>query len=122
MLPFRPFVAGLLVVCLSSCSLGVGKHQNVIINSNVPASLIVNGTPQGTTPQTVKAQRNKTLALVATAPGYQPATKSVDRQISSTGMLDIVGGLFIGLPFLGLLSAGAWELEESNIFLHLEKK
>jgi hypothetical protein len=117
------FVAGaVLSLANISCSLGVGSNQTVTVNSNVPAKIIANGTPVGTTPISFEAKRAKSLALIATAPGYSQSVKTVDRQFSQTGMLDAIGGLFLFVPWIGLVTDGAWELQENNVFLNLEKK
>jgi hypothetical protein len=62
------------------------------------------------------------LALIATAPGYTQSVKTVDRQFSQTGMLDAVGGIFLLVPWIGLVTDGARELQENNVFMNLEKK
>ena len=37
-------------------------------------------------------------------------------------MLDAIGGIFLIVPWIGLVTDGAWELQENNVFLNLEKK
>ncbi|MGA0846133.1 MAG: PEGA domain-containing protein, partial [Luteolibacter sp.] len=93
-----------IAIVSSSCSFGVGSKQTVTVNSNVPAKIIANGTPVGKTPMSFEAKRAKSLSIIATAPGYTQSTKTISRQLSQTGMLDGVGGLFLLLPWLGLLS------------------
>ena len=115
-------VGAVLSIGNISCSLGVGSNQTVTVSSNVPAKIIANGTPVGTTPVSFDAKRAKSLALIATASGYTQSVKTVDRQFSQTGMLDAVGGLFLLVPWIGLVTDGAWELEENNVFMNLEKK
>jgi hypothetical protein len=119
---FMVVAGAVLSIANISCSLGVGSNQTVTVNSNVPAKIIANGTPVGTTPISFEAKRAKSLALIATAPGYSQSVKTVDRQFSQTGMLDAVGGLFLIVPWIGLVTDGAWELQENNVFLNLEKK
>ena len=119
---FMVVAGAVLSIANISCSLGVGSNQTVTVNSNVPAKIIANGTPVGTTPISFEAKRAKSLALIATAPGYSQSVKTVDRQFSQTGMLDAVGGLFLIVPWIGLVTDGAWELQENNVFLKLEKK
>jgi hypothetical protein len=84
-------------------------------------NISANGENKGQTPVTFEAKRNKTLQIIATKPGYQPTTYSVGRKLSQTAMLDIVGGLFLGVPFLGLLGEGAWELEQDSIVVPLSQ-
>jgi hypothetical protein len=118
-----PAIAALCIAgSLSSCSLGVGKNQTVTVNSNVPAKITANGTVVGTAPLSFEARRAKSLALIATAPGYTQTTKTVSRQMSQSGILDGIGGLLFLVPWIGLASDGAWELEEDNIFMNLEKR
>jgi hypothetical protein len=82
---------------------------------------MANGENKGKTPLTFDAKKNKSLQLIATKPGYSPATYTVDRKLSQTAMLDIVGGIFLGVPFLGLLGEGAWELEQDNITIPMAR-
>jgi TRAP-type mannitol/chloroaromatic compound transport system permease small subunit len=37
-------------------------------------------------------------------------------------MLDIVGGLFFLLPFIGLLAPGAWDLDVTSIVIPVPTK
>jgi hypothetical protein len=37
-------------------------------------------------------------------------------------MLDAVGGIFLLVPWIGLVTDGARELQENNVFMNLEKK
>jgi len=54
--------------------------------------------------------------------GYFPATRTVNKKISTTGILDIIGGFIILVPFLGFLSAGAWDLETHMVNVVLAEK
>ncbi|MEY3395769.1 MAG: hypothetical protein RL346_2006 [Verrucomicrobiota bacterium] len=114
--------ASFFVTINTSCSFGVGSTQTVTVTSNVPAKIMANGTAVGKTPLSFDAKRAKSLALIATAPGHTQSTKTIERQLSQTGILDGVGGLFLLLPWLGLLSDGAWELEEDQVYFNLERK
>jgi len=45
--------------------------------------------------------------------------------MNETGILDIIGGVLILFPALGLLSAGAWSLDETDVnvpMFAMEKK
>lgn len=113
------FVTSILLLALASCSLAVPKQQTVTVNSAPSgAKIYANGSYVGDAPTTLQADRDKTLALLAKK-GSQSGTASVGRQLSSTGMMDIVGGLFLALPFIGLLSPGAWELEQNQVTIPL---
>lgn len=58
---------------------------------------------------------------MCTKPGYFPAQKTIDHSLSETGVADIIGTLFFLLPGIGLFTAGAWKLEETDVSLALMK-
>ena len=59
------------------------------------------------------------LLITAYKPGYRTAYYAADSELSSTGKLDALGGIFI-LPAAGLLSNGAWRFTDSNIVINLQ--
>jgi len=116
------FVSLVTLVSFTSCSLFSTKTQTVNVNTAPSgAKITANGSYAGTAPLQIEAKRNKTLSLLAEKPGYNPATYTVDRKLSQTAMLDIVGGVFLALPFFGLLGAGAWDLKEENVVIPMSK-
>ncbi len=42
--------------------------------------------------------------------------------MSTTGILDLIGGCVLLIPFFGLLFPGAHELDENNISIVMEKE
>ncbi len=40
---------------------------------------------------------------------------TIGTKISTTGVLDLVGGILILVPFLGLLSSGFWSLDTDQV-------
>lgn len=53
--------------------------------------------------------------------GYFPAQKTIDYSLSGTGVADIVGTVFLLLPGIGLFTAGAWKLDETDVSLSMVK-
>ena len=45
----------------------------------------------------------------------------IERQTSSTFMLDVIGGCFFWLPWIGLLTPGAYELETTQVEMPMTK-
>ncbi|HBE22965.1 MAG TPA: hypothetical protein DDW21_05895 [Verrucomicrobiales bacterium] len=118
----KQFTALVLILSLCSCSLFAPSKQPVTVNSNVSSvNIMANGESKGQTPVTFEAQRNQSLHIVATKSGYKPSTYTVDRQLSGTAMADIVGGLFFGVPFIGLFGPGAWKLEQDNVMVPMSR-
>jgi hypothetical protein len=103
------------------CSLFVSKHQAVTIRSSDPQGEIsVDGVPAGTGSVAMKLDRRKPHTVTVRAPGGKTGAGSFNKKISAAGVLDIVGGIFLLVPFLGLLGPGFWELEpdEMNVVVH----
>ena len=58
---------------------------------------------------------------MCTKAGYFPAQKTIDHSLSGTGIADIIGTVFFLLPGLGLFTAGAWNLDETDVSLAMMK-
>jgi hypothetical protein len=113
-------LAGLLAVYAVGCSFVVPPNQSITINSNPSgAEVHLNGNFVGVTPGQYSVPRNQEQNVMITKDGYNPAMRTTTRQLSTTGILDIIGGILFLLPFLGLLSAGAWEQTPDNITVTL---
>jgi hypothetical protein len=109
------------VACAApGCSLFVPKLQPVKITATDPtAEILVNGKSVGTGTVAVQLERNKGHTVVAKADGKTGAA-AINRKISTTGVLDIVGGIFLLVPFLGLLGPGFWELDPDDVTVQVQ--
>jgi len=45
----------------------------------------------------------------------------IDRQMSATFMLDAIGGWFLLVPWIGLMTPGAYELESTQVEMPMSK-
>ena len=112
-----------LVVSMTGCSMFAEKHQMLGISSSpTGATIAVNGKDAGKTPTTISIQRNVETSVIISKDGYIGATRTTRSDISPIGILDIVGGTFLILPFIGLLSPGAWQQNPTNISVVLDKE
>ncbi|MCI0589622.1 MAG: hypothetical protein L0323_22635 [Planctomycetes bacterium] len=101
------------------CSLFVGSTQPVIITASDPsAQIIVNGQVVGTGTATVQLRRNRPHSVMAKV-GDRAAAAAIGTQISTTGILDIIGGAIFLVPFFGVLGAGFWSLDQESVVLAL---
>jgi hypothetical protein len=108
-------------IAVSGCSTFAPKTQTVsAVCSEPDATLQINGqTYQGKAQ--VEAKRNKSVSVMCTKPGYFPAQKTIDNSLSETGVADIVGTVLFLLPGIGLFTAGAWKLDETDVNLAMVK-
>lgn len=108
--------AASVLLATAGCSFLVSSQQRITVTSDPPgARVIINGNVAGVTPlQTSIARREEALIMVS-KPGYQTVTRTTTKSLSATGVVDIIGGVFLLVPFLGLLAPGAYEQEPVNI-------
>jgi len=102
-------------IILSGCSAFAPKTQTVSATCSEPdAALQVNGQMYKGSAQTDVA-RNKTVSIMCTKPGYFPAQKTIDHSLSGTGVADVIGTALFLVPGIGLLTPGAWSLDETAV-------
>ena len=107
----------------SACSLVAPTTTNLSIASDPSgAKVTVNGAYVGTTPTVYNTKRDQPIALIVSKDGYESATRSVSTKVSSTGIVDIIGGCIWLVPFFGLLAPGAWDLDSPNVTVQLAPK
>ncbi|WP_290564896.1 hypothetical protein [Akkermansia sp.] len=111
--------ASVMVFSLVSCSLFSSGKQTIKIVANDPnATIFVNGEPVGKGIVTTTLKKNKSAAITAKS-GNKNGVAVVDSELSTTGVLDIVGGCIFLLPFLGFCSGGAWQLEQETVAVNV---
>jgi PEGA domain len=110
------------VAITAGCSAFQPSTQNVTVSTTTPGALIkANGVTKGQSPITFAAKRDQDLNLIAVKPGYQDSVLQIPRQTSGTFMLDAVGGFIWLIPWIGLLTPGAYQLSQTQVELPLNK-
>jgi len=103
----------------SGCSLFKPHSTPVSIScSEQDTILMING-QTAKCPTQMSLPRNRNYTVQAMKTGYMPYNRSIGHHLSTTGALDAVGTFLILLPGLGLLSPGAWDLDEEEIMINL---
>ena len=115
------FFAALFLVFTSGCSFLARGEQIVSVTvSPSDAAVIANGAEYHIlSPMFIEVPTRDALLITAYKPGYRTAFYAADSELSTTGKIDAIGGIFI-LPAIGLLSNGAWRFTESNIVINLQ--
>jgi hypothetical protein len=118
---FLSLFAALVLAFTSACSfLARGEQLVSVTVTPSDASVIANGVEYHMlSPMFISVPTRNALLLTAYKPGYRTAYYAADSELSSTGKLDALGGIFI-LPAAGLLSNGAWKFTENNIVINLQ--
>jgi NADPH-dependent curcumin reductase CurA len=104
-----------MAVLVPGCSLFTGDRQAVRITASDPqAKIMVDGAAVGTGTAAVELKRNRSHTVIAQA-GSRQGAATINKRISTTGVLDLVGGCIFLVPFLGVLGAGFWQLEPEDV-------
>jgi hypothetical protein len=82
--------------------------------SHPNGEIYVDGNLKGKGAQTVELHKRKSHSIMAKCGGSAGAA-SVERHLSTTGILDIIGGVLFLVPFIGLIAPGAWELSPTAV-------
>jgi hypothetical protein len=88
--------------------------------TNVPdADIYINGQRVGTGNVSHPVKRSKNVQVMAKKDGYQTAYYNIDKHVSATGVLDIIGTIFFLVPLIGVFTPGFYSLDQQNIALDL---
>jgi hypothetical protein len=120
-------IAAILIfsVCVThaGCSMVVpGKQRFSVTASEPDAKIYVNGDYLGKGAVKTRVPRNHDVSILVKKENYLPVCKNIGTDFSMTGILDIIGGCLIIIPWMGLFFPGARQLEESNVAIVLEKE
>jgi len=112
---------GVVSSCLifgQGCSLFVPKLQPITLRATDPsAEIFVNDLSVGKGTVSTSLDRTKTYGVIARTPSGKTGAANINRRISTTGVLDLVGGVFLLVPFLGIFGPGFWELDPDNVVI-----
>lgn len=118
---FLAFFTAVILAFTSGCSF-LARGEQIVSVTVTPsdAAVIANGVEYHMlSPMFIEVPTRDALLIQAYKPGYRTAYYAADSQLSKTGTIDAIGGIFI-LPALGLFSNGAWRFTESNIVINLQ--
>ncbi len=123
----RSFLSSILIVTVcffqSGCSLVAPGRTNLTVTSTEPdAEIFINGQFAGKGTGSMDVPTNQSATVMAKKDGFFPANQTINTRISTTGILDIVGGCLFLIPFFGLLGAGSSRLETNSVNLNLAKQ
>ena len=115
---FLKAVSLVLAVCIttSGCSAFRSSTQTISVTTDqADAEIYINGTLAGKGTAHMPVKRNQNVLVLAKKDGYIPISRSIGKGFSTTGVLDLIGGFLIVIPFFGLMAPGAYSLDEENI-------
>ena len=118
---FLAVLTAAVLAFTSGCSF-LARGEQIVSVTVTPsdAAVIANGVEYHMlSPMFIEVPTRDALLITAYKPGYRTAFYAADSKLSTTGIIDAIGGIAI-LPAAGLLSNGAWRFTESNIVINLQ--
>jgi hypothetical protein len=104
------------LIVLPGCSCFRPSTESVTVSaSDSEAEIFADGQHIGTGAGTAHLKRNESHSFMAKMKDGRAGTAQVGRSMSTTATLDIIGGIFFLIPFVGLLAPGAWDLDATSI-------
>jgi len=112
----------LICIALTGCSAFKPHMQTLAITADPPDSVLMVNGQRYTAPAQIPVKRNRDVSISCYKDGYMPYVRTVGNHMNGTGTLDIVGTVLFLLPGIGLLTPGAYDLDETTIGISLYKK
>jgi hypothetical protein len=104
------------------CSAFRDSTQRIEVTCNPQdAVLMING-QRYQSPATLNVRRDREVSINCSKEGMMPYQRIVEKHFSTAGVLDIAGTVVFFVPGVGLLCAGAWDLDETNVNINLVEK
>jgi len=112
--------AALVVLQVTGCSAFKQATQVMSVTADPPdAEIYINGTMAGHGAASQPVKRNENVQIMVRKSGYETEQRSIGSHLSGTAVLDIVGGCFFLIPFIGLATDGARDLDQTNLAISL---
>ncbi len=111
--------AAALLAASTSCSAFRSSTQTLNITCSHPDATLTVNDKTYTPPAQVTLKRNKDVSIQCYKKGFVPYHRTVGNHLNDTGVLDIIGTCLVLVPGIGLLTPGAWSLDETNIVITL---
>jgi len=113
-------ILAIIMFSIQGCSALKPNTQLISVTCTPPDIILkINGDRQNC-PAKVEVRRDSKMFIEAKKEGYDPFTKTVDYHLSDSGKADAVGLFVLFFPVFGLLTPGAWDLDQTdfNIVLY----
>ena len=103
-----------IVLFMNSCSLFAPRSSMIKINTTPSGALVRYNGQTYKTPFAMEVPKNRSFNCTVSKDGYEKEALYSSQTLSTTGVLDIVGGCIFIVPWLGFLSSGAFALQQTE--------
>ena len=114
-------ILAMFVIVTTGCSMFQPEKQAIKFTCNIPDIVLKVDGDQYSCPSEVSVRRNKKIQIEANKAGYDRYSKLIDYHLSTSAKWDAVGTIVWFFPVFGFLSPGAWDLDETEVSVVLNK-
>jgi hypothetical protein len=107
------------LLMLTACSAFRPSTQMINLRCSEPDAICTVNGQRYTAPASISVNRNRDVSIQCYKEGYVPSIRTIGNHLSTAAVLDIVGTVLILVPAVGLLTPGAWDLDETNVSMQL---
>ncbi|MEM7233129.1 MAG: hypothetical protein AAF517_13185 [Planctomycetota bacterium] len=102
------------------CSFTLPRDQAITITSTEPdVEILVDGMPVGNGTAAPLLDRTRSHTILVRTKDGRSGVSSVSQTISPMGILDLVGGFFFLVPFIGIAAPGFWRLQPESVVVYV---
>lgn len=114
-------ILAMFAIVTTGCSMFQPEKQAIKFTCNIPDTVLKVDGDQYSCPSEVSVRRNKKIQIEANKAGYDKYSKLIDYHLSTSAKWDAVGTVVWFFPVFGFLSPGAWDLDETEVSVVLNK-
>jgi PEGA domain len=116
----RAIASALILLQLYGCSAFKASTEVVSVTADPPdAEVYINGNLAGHGSASQPVKRSENVQIMVRKGGFETEQRSIGTHMSTTGVLDIIGGVLFLVPFIGLATDGSRDLDQTNIAVTL---
>ena len=112
-------LSAVLAAVVTGCSLFAPSTQIISINGQPAGAIVMVNGNTVVAPAQVAVKPNRPISITVSKEGYNTVMLSTNCTLSTFGVLDLAAGFFLLIPWIGLLSPGAFVLDNQNFNYHL---
>ena len=115
----RKLIIAVSALALTGCSAFPSAMQSVKLTCAQPGTIVMVNGVRKDCPSTVDLPRNRDFTVEAHKAGLSPMSRTISYHFGPLGKWDVVGTAVWGIPVIGLLFPGAWDLDQTDINVDL---
>jgi len=104
----------------SSCSLFMPWHEEIVVETEPPGAEVMIEGRKHLSPLRLTVRKDRTFSISVHKDGFRGQNAWCGRQLSPSGILDLVGACAFYVPAAGFISPAIWRHQQNYFFFKLQ--